>query len=80
VSGDDAAAKATVLQLVDDLGFEPVDVGGLDESWRHQPGSRVYGTDYDAAGVRDALAAAPKARTPQWSGTAHSPGTFAHPA
>lgn len=27
--GDDAAAKATVARLVGDVGFEPVDVGGL---------------------------------------------------
>jgi predicted dinucleotide-binding enzyme len=80
VSGDDAAAKAKVLALVDELGFDPVDVGGLDESWRQQPGSPSYGKDFDAAGVRDALAAASKQRTPQWTGTAASPGTFAQPA
>jgi predicted dinucleotide-binding enzyme len=80
VSGDDAAAKAKVLALVDELGFDPVDVGGLDESWRQQPGSPAYGKDFDAAGVRDALATASKERTPQWSGTAASPGTFERPA
>jgi predicted dinucleotide-binding enzyme len=80
VSGDDTAAKAKVLALVDALGFDPVDVGGLDESWRQQPGTPAYGRDFDAAGVRDALAAASKERTPQWSGTAASPGTFEKPA
>ncbi|MGH2719567.1 MAG: NADPH-dependent F420 reductase, partial [Actinomycetota bacterium] len=34
VAGDDDAAKATVMGLVNDLGFDPVDGGGLDESWR----------------------------------------------
>src|SRR4051794_39249872 len=29
-SGDDAAAKALVAGLIDDLGFEPVDAGGAD--------------------------------------------------
>lgn len=29
-AGDDAAAKATVAQLVTDAGFEPVDAGGAD--------------------------------------------------
>ena len=80
VSGDDAAAKAKVLQLVDDLGFDPVDVGGLEESWRQQPGSPGYGKDFDVAGLRGALAAASRERIPQWSGTASSPGTFAQPA
>ncbi|MGC2410419.1 MAG: hypothetical protein WA441_10610 [Methyloceanibacter sp.] len=32
VSGDDEAAKAIVLELVDELGFDGVDAGGLDES------------------------------------------------
>jgi predicted dinucleotide-binding enzyme len=80
VAGDDAAAKATVLALVDALGFDPVDVGGLDESWRQQPGSPAYGKDFDAAGVRKALADASKERMPQWSGTAASPGTVEQPA
>jgi predicted dinucleotide-binding enzyme len=58
VAGDDPAAKATVLALVDDLGFDPVDAGSLDESWRQQPGTPVYGADLDAEGVRQALAKA----------------------
>jgi hypothetical protein len=45
VAGDDPAAKAVVLKLVDELGFEGVDAGGLDESWRPQPGSPVYTKD-----------------------------------
>lgn len=50
VAGDDQEAKETVLALVDELGFDPVDAGGLDDSWRQQPGTPVYGTDLDAAG------------------------------
>src|SRR5262247_3133712 len=34
VAGDDAKAKAVVLQLIDELGFDAVDAGGLDDSWR----------------------------------------------
>lgn len=79
VAGDDARAKALVLQLVDDLGFDPVDAGGLDESWRQQPGTPVYTTDYDAAGVRRALAAATPERRPEWRATDESPGTYAAP-
>jgi predicted dinucleotide-binding enzyme len=62
VAGDDPEAKALVLALVDELGFDPVDAGGLDESWRQQPGSPVYATDLDAEGVRRALDQAGPAR------------------
>jgi predicted dinucleotide-binding enzyme len=56
VAGDDADAKAVVMQLVEDLGFDAVDAGGLDDSWRQQPGSPAYGADLDAEGLRRALA------------------------
>lgn len=58
VAGDDAGAKQAVIRLLDELGFDGVDAGGLDESWRQQPGTPVYGADLDAAGVRRALAQA----------------------
>ncbi len=58
VSGDEPAAKAKVMALVDELGFDPVDAGGLDDSWRHQPGTPVYAADLDAAAARRALAEA----------------------
>ena len=66
VAGDDHAAKAKVMALVDALGFDPVDTGGLDDSWRQQPGTPVYAKDYDAEGVRKALAAASPERTAAW--------------
>lgn len=62
VAGDDDAAKRTVMALVDELGFDPVDAGGLDESWRQQPGTPVYTADLDTQGVRQALAAAEQPR------------------
>jgi 8-hydroxy-5-deazaflavin:NADPH oxidoreductase len=49
VAGDDLAAKRRVLDLVDELGFDAVDVGGLDESWRFEPDTPAYGPDVDAA-------------------------------
>ena len=70
VAGDDPAAKATVMALVQELGFDPVDAGGLDSSWRQQPGTPVYGSDLDASGVRRALADASKLRTQEWSALA----------
>jgi 8-hydroxy-5-deazaflavin:NADPH oxidoreductase len=80
VAGDDPAAKAVVMRLVDEIGFDPVDAGGLDESWRQQPGSPVYTKDFDAARVRAALAQASPERTEEWCATAKSPGTFMAPA
>jgi predicted dinucleotide-binding enzyme len=58
VAGDDRRAKEIVIRLLDQLGFDGVDAGSLDESWRQQPGTPVYGTDLDADGVRKALAEA----------------------
>jgi hypothetical protein len=43
-------AKTVVLKLVEELGFDGVDAGGLDESWRQQPGTPVYTKDFDADG------------------------------
>jgi predicted dinucleotide-binding enzyme len=58
VAGDDQRAKDVVIRLLDELGFDGVDAGSLDESWRQQPATPVYGTDLDATGVRRALAEA----------------------
>ncbi|MEJ2889289.1 NADPH-dependent F420 reductase [Actinomycetospora aeridis] len=62
VAGAEGPAKETVLALIDELGFDPVDAGPLEESWRQQPGTPVYGADLDADGVRRALAEAPAER------------------
>lgn len=58
VAGDDPAQKEVVIRLLDELGFDGVDAGTLDESWRQQPQTPVYGADLDAAGVKRALRAA----------------------
>jgi len=58
VAGDDPDAKGVVMALVDELGFDPVDAGSIDESWRQQPGTPVYTADLDAPGVAEALAEA----------------------
>ncbi|MBA2938878.1 NAD(P)-binding domain-containing protein [Paenibacillus sp. CGMCC 1.16610] len=68
VSGDDAAAKAVVSQLVAEAGFDPVDAGGLDESWRLQPGSPAYCTDLSVEEMRKALSQATNERKPESSG------------
>jgi 8-hydroxy-5-deazaflavin:NADPH oxidoreductase len=80
VAGDDDRAKSIVLRLVDELGFDPVDAGGLDDSWRQQPGTPVYATDLDAKGVRRALAEASGRRPSEFQATEESPGNYAKPA
>jgi predicted dinucleotide-binding enzyme len=80
VAGDDTRAKAIVLGLIDELGFDGVDAGSLDESWRQQPATPVYCKDFDAAGVRRALSKASKQRKPEWRATESSPGSFEKPA
>jgi predicted dinucleotide-binding enzyme len=66
VAGDDPVAKKVVMDLINELGFDAVDAGTIDESWRQQPGTPVYGATTDANGVRLALAAAHHVRTEEW--------------
>jgi 8-hydroxy-5-deazaflavin:NADPH oxidoreductase len=67
VAGDDKRAKDIVIRLLDELGFDAVDAGSLDESWRQQPGTPVYGADLDADGARRALSEAKRERQPAFS-------------
>ena len=66
VAGDPPDAKASVLRLVDDLGFDPVDAGDLDNSWRQQPGTPAYCRDLEAADLRRALAEADRSRIAEY--------------
>lgn len=45
VSGDEKKAKETVFKLVDELGFDPFDLGNIAQSWKQQPGSPIYCRD-----------------------------------
>ena len=58
VAADDATAKAQVMTLLDQLGFDAVDAGGLDESWRFERAKPAYCVPLDQAGLKAALAAA----------------------
>jgi 8-hydroxy-5-deazaflavin:NADPH oxidoreductase len=62
LSGDDEEAKRLVGGLIDEIGFAPVDVGGLDETVADAPrrDGAVYGEEYrppEAAQVVAALRA-----------------------
>lgn len=45
VSGDDKKAKEVVFKLVEDMGFDPFDIGTITQSWKQQPGSAIYCRD-----------------------------------
>jgi len=62
VAGDDAA-KQKVMALVEELGFDAVDGGSLHESWRQQPGTPIYCTDFSATEVQQHLASFGSERT-----------------
>ena len=66
VAGDPVDVRAKVLRLVDELNFDPVDAGGIEESWRQQPGTPCYTQDYNAVQLKSALAAAVRSRVPEY--------------
>ena len=66
VAGDPPAARAAVMRLVEGLGFDAVDAGNLDESWRQQPGTPAYAKDFDASKLKAALNEADRRRIPEY--------------
>ncbi|WP_267286735.1 NADPH-dependent F420 reductase [Kitasatospora acidiphila] len=68
VAGDDAAAKQTVRALIEEIGFDTVDAGGLDDSWRQQPGTPAYGLRAGVPEVTKALAEASPERPADFRG------------
>jgi predicted dinucleotide-binding enzyme len=80
VAGDDPTAKSVVIRLIDEIGFDGVDAGPLDDSWRQQPDTPVYGTNLDVERLKQALKQASPERKSKWRATPNSPGNFEHPA
>jgi len=68
VAADDQTAKLKVRALIDELGFDSVDSGGIDDSWRQQPGTPVYGLREGVEAVTKALAAASPERPADFRG------------
>jgi predicted dinucleotide-binding enzyme len=71
VAGDLPEAREKVMRLVDELGFDPVDAGSLEDSWRQQPGTPAYTADLDAPRLQQALAAADRSRLPEYRSRAN---------
>ena len=55
ISGDDKQSKDLVSILVNDSGFDCLDIGFLRDSWRQQPGSPVYCTDLTLAQLKKSI-------------------------
>ena len=70
IAGEDGPGRDLVHDIVDQLGFDPVDAGPISESWRQQPGTPVYGKDFDAENTLKALAEARPDRTREFSARA----------
>jgi hypothetical protein len=70
VAGDDARAKRVVMELVNEMGFDPVDGGSLAESWRQQPSTPAYCCDYDTEKTRQGIRAAVKGKAEKIRDTA----------
>ncbi len=45
LSGDNTDNKRIVSMLIEELGFDAFDLGGIKESWKQQPGSPIYCRD-----------------------------------
>ena len=46
IAGDDESAKSTVRALLDEIGYDTLDLGPLSEGWRIQRDTTAYGTPY----------------------------------
>jgi predicted dinucleotide-binding enzyme len=46
IAGDDAGAKALMTRLLDEIGYDTLDLGPLAEGWRTQRDTAAYGTPY----------------------------------
>jgi 8-hydroxy-5-deazaflavin:NADPH oxidoreductase len=58
IAGDDAEAKRVVTALIDQFGFDVVDIGSLSESWRIQRDTPGYGPRRTADELKRDLAEA----------------------
>jgi predicted dinucleotide-binding enzyme len=52
IAGDDEAAKQTVTELLDSIGYDAHDVGPLSEGWRYQRDTAAYVQPYAVPGTQ----------------------------
>jgi predicted dinucleotide-binding enzyme len=62
LAGDDVEAKTLVATLLDEFGFDAVDAGSLEDSWRFERDQPAYVVSMTADEIPGKLAAATRAR------------------
>ncbi|WP_320153829.1 NAD(P)-binding domain-containing protein [uncultured Tolumonas sp.] len=65
IAGDNDNAKSVAMELVRDTGFDAIDAGTLENSWRQQPGTPAYCTELNVQQLKTALVIADKSRSPR---------------
>lgn len=65
VSGDSKQSKDLVATLIDNSGFDSLDCGSLQDSWRQQPGSPVYCTDLTLPQLKKSITKARRELLPE---------------
>lgn len=63
IAGDDPAAKKTVAAIYDAVGFDALDLGGLDEAWRVDRGQPAFIARLDLPELRASVARADRSRS-----------------
>ena len=61
LSGDDPEAKKLVAELYNQFGFDALDIGGLDESWRVDAGQKAFVTHQNLDQLKENVANARRA-------------------
>jgi 8-hydroxy-5-deazaflavin:NADPH oxidoreductase len=56
LAGDDSDAKRLVAELYNQFGFDALDIGGLDESWRVDAGQKAFVTHQNLAQLKENVA------------------------
>ncbi len=56
LAGDDEAAKQEVADLIEEIGFGPLDVGSLSKSSVQEPGADIYNREMTVAEAREKVA------------------------
>ena len=65
VAGNDDLQKEIIMNIVDEVGFDAVDNGSFQNSWRQQPGTPAYCTELTSEDMKKALEIANKATAPK---------------